>query len=596
MNNAVKHYASLFRLPSQRRIVALQALLCSLGGMLSTFMIFPTAQGAISGLIFGSSLLAVVLAGDVITSRVVLSNDPIYDMRRTAVLSLVSAGIWYLFVFIGSLAGIYAGTSWWAKISLVGFAAVLIFRLIVFASTLSVDMATIVAASILQPLLCLIPFWGVWLERGLALSMGILAFVFFAFIAAVASTGTFLSVLNRVGKETLEIPSLSLLRAFLLNWITGQNAPFEKILEKLGESRSINVSMLKFESEALRAAIVVPMVHPGPFKNIGSSVLPSLLKDALEENKHCIACVPLGLQGHELDLASQEQNQKVIQQVADHIAFEASKSKATPFVRETAGVANACCQAFGRSVFLAFTLSPHTTEDLPQELDDFVQQQSKLHGFPNCVAVNAHNSIDDEATMPVALTDLKNAATGVLDKIARSEQKPFRMGAATIIPKEFSIGDGMGAGGITVIVTEVSDEKTAYVVIDGNNIVQGLRDKILNAIRKIGIDEGEILTTDTHSVSAVVLGKRGYHPIGEAIDHDALIKHIREATLRAVAVLKEATAGYHSVTIQDIKVIGEKRLRMLSLLTDRVLRQLRRVIIPIFALTGLALMLVLFLV
>ena len=40
----------------------------------------------------------------------------------------------------------------------------------------------------------------------------------------------------------------------------------------------------------------------------------------------------------------------------------------------------------------------------------------------------------------------------------------------------------MGTGGITAIVVQVSKQKTAYVVIDGNNMISGLREKILAAL------------------------------------------------------------------------------------------------------------------
>ena len=72
----------------------------------------------------------------------------------------------------------------------------------------------------------------------------------------------------------------------------------------------------------------------------------------------------------------------------------------------------------------------------------------------------------------------------------------------------------MGAGGITAIVVEVENQKTAYVVIDGNNMMPGLREKILTWLAALGFEESEVFTTDTHTVSALVTGSRGYHPVG----------------------------------------------------------------------------------
>ena len=64
----------------------------------------------------------------------------------------------------------------------------------------------------------------------------------------------------------------------MLNWVAALNEPLEELFEKTGENADIEVNFLKFDASKPKAAIIVPLVHPGPFKNIGSSLLPSLLK------------------------------------------------------------------------------------------------------------------------------------------------------------------------------------------------------------------------------------------------------------------------------------------------------------------------------
>jgi predicted neutral ceramidase superfamily lipid hydrolase len=129
------------------------------------------------------------------------------------------------------------------------------------------------------------------------------------------------------------------------------------------------------------------------------------------------------------------------------------------------------------------------------------------------------------------------------------------------------------------------------VVIDGNNIISGLREKILSALGSIGIDAGEVFTTDTHSVSGIVLGRRGYHPIGEAMDHEKLIDYIKRATHAALADLNHAKAGCRTISVSNVKVIGSEQLESLSLLTDRGLQRAKKAIVPISLISGLVLML-----
>jgi putative membrane protein len=416
-------------------------------------------------------------------------------------------------------------------------------------------------------------------------------FLIFSTFVSVLSSFFFISLLNRVGDQTLKIPSLSLFKAFLLNWIVGLNAPFEEFLEKLGEEQDVKVSLMKFDASKPKAVIVVPFVHPGPFKNVGSSLLPSMLKTTLENKLNCIACVPHGLLGHELDLSSQIQNQKILNCVVESSNFKASEEKATPFIKISNSLATTCCQVFGKFAFLSFTLAPKTTEDLPQELGLFVQGEAEKHELTHCAVVNAHNSINGTIDTQEALNALKATAAKCLEQAVSLRRLPFEVGAATVIPKGFSLKDGMGPGGITVIVVKVGEQKTAYVVIDGNNMVSGVREKILSTLKSMGINEGEVFTTDTHAVNAVILSGRGYHPIGEAINHEKLIGYIKETTLVAVSDLDRAKAAARSITIPNVKVIGEKKLETLCLLTGRVIRKAKKIAIPIFATSSILLML-----
>jgi len=590
MDTAVKHYASLFWLPSYKKVVLLLALVCMVGGLLSAVVLYPLLDGLIKGLFLGFSLFFTSLIASYAVSVLILRRDPIYDIRRTAALSLYCWVLWFFFIFVGVVvAALTFDPLWWFRLCLLGFSAVLIFRLVVFRSTSSVDYKRHVIGSFLEPFSYVTLFLVSWGR----IDYTIFLFLIFSLFWGLISSFLFLSILNRVGNQTLGIASLSLFKAFLLNWVMNLNAPFEELLEKLGEKRDIEVFLIKFGSQKSKAVIAVPSVHPGPFKNIGSSLLPSMLKTALEKQLNCVACVPHGLLGHEFDLASELQNQKVINHVVESANFEAAEAKATPFIKVSNDLATACCQIFGNFAFVSFTLAPKTTEDLPQELGLFVCQEAEKQGLDCCIIVNAHNSIDGTVKTQEALDALKIVAATCLENAASLKRLPFEVGAATIMPKDFSLKDGMGSGGITVIMVKVGEQKTAYVVIDGNNMVAGLRESILSALHSIGIDEGEVFTTDTHSVNAVILGKRGYHPVGEVIDHESLIEYVKEATFAALSELGRVKAACHQVTIPGVKVIGEKLLETLCFLIDRTLQKAKKVASPIFAISGLFLMLIL---
>ena len=306
----------------------------------------------------------------------------------------------------------------------------------------------------------------------------------------------------------------------------------------MGTNSDIEVTVLKFDASKPKAAIIVPQVHPGPFKNIGSSLLPSLMKKGYEHAFGGDACVPLGILGHELDLASQAQNNKIINQTVDSAKFKAQDTLASPLVRVKEGTATASCQIFGDTAFLSFSLAPNTTEDLPQELGRIVTEKAKTLGLKNALVVNTHNCLTAVFDTAEHLDELIAAASKCLQKAVALPTKPFRVGSATLFPTEFNLKAGMGAGGITSIVVEVENQKTAYIIIDGNNMIPGLRETILDILAGLGFDSSEVFTTDTHSVTASITGRRGYHPVGEVMDHKLLLNYIRGSERRQRQISK----------------------------------------------------------
>ena len=592
MNSALKHYSSLFFLPPFRRALVTTAVLCIGAVGLSTFALFPSV-GLVNSLFLGISLLVASLLFDYVVSSMVLKRDPIYVLRRTVALSLFCWILWLSFIILGVVFGAAFGSWWWIKLCLLGFSAVLTLRAVVFLSTSSAGSMRGIVASLLQPLPCIVPFTIFWAEFNNAIPLQVLPFLVISPIACFASAFVFVFLVDRLGRRMYNIPSMSIFKAFMLNWVAALNGPFEEFLEKLGEDEDVEVSFLKFDSSKPKAAIIVPLVHPGPFKNIGSSLLPSMLKREFETKFGCVACVPLGILGHELDLASQTQNQKIIDHVITSANFITTIDKATPFVKVTDGFVTASCQVFGDTAFLSFTLAPKTTEDLPQELGRVVREEAEKNGLNCAMVVNAHNSIDDTEEMEESLSKLRIVASSCLKKAVSLPSAPFEVGAATVFPKEFSLKDGMGPGGITAIVIKVAEQKSFYVVIDGNNMISGLREEILSALASTGFHEGEVFTTDTHAVSAVILGRRGYHPVGEAMNHDTLIGYIKDAVRSAAARLESCKAGCVSTVVPKVRVIGKARLESLSLLVDKALQKAKQIVVPIFGFEGLFLMLLL---
>jgi putative membrane protein len=591
INKAKRHYSSLFVLPSTKISIVALACVCITAGLLSAYL-FNSFQGLAIGLLLGGALFGVTFVVDLILIRLVL-NDRIFITRRMLGLSLASWAFWIVFLTIGALLSLFYDGELWVKFCLLGFATLLTLRTIVFLTVSSTPSLNRYVAVLLPPYACIIIFAFFWIYQGMTI-INYIPYLLLAPLIAVGCAYLFVHLLDRIGQKSYNVPSMKIFRAFILNWVSGENDPLEQYLENIGKDSDVEVSMLKFDGGKPKAAFVLPLVHPGPFKNIGSSILPSLLKEEYDLKFSCDSCVPLGLLGHELDAASQQQNHKIINQVLTSATFEAFDNKASPHVTVSEGGVSTSCQIFGKTAFLSYTLAPKTTEDLPQELGGLVQKEARKLGL-DAVLVNAHNSLTENTEIEASLEMLTNVAVKCLQKAAGESQFSFKVGSSTVHPAEFSVKAGMGAGGITAIVVKVADQKTAYVVVDGNNMQSGLREKILAILGSVGFEASEIFTTDTHAVSGVIVGPRGYHPVGEAMDHQKLIAEITKVTSAAAANLESCKAGYRKFIVPQVRVIGGGALGFMTLLVDKTIKKAKQILLPVFGLEGLLLVLLLFL-
>ena len=597
IDKIVKRYSKLFGLPSQSRLIAYLGILSIHGGIFSILPLGLSFKNFIAGFEFGGIFFILTLVSDLVVSYTSLKTDIIFNLRRCFALSFFSSLIWFGVLIFGSLlCAIFRTPSFWIRFFFLGFTGALILRQLVLSVTSFAGFGGSFFSSVLQPLLVLIVLlFGSMLHYTVA---QLLLFASVSVSAALVAVFIFKYFMDSVGTGSLGIASSVLFKAFLANWTEDLIVPLERFFEKLGKTREIKVSLLTFRvGEKLKAAIVVPALHPGPFKNLGSSLLPSLIQKTIQDRFGCVVSVPHGLVGHELDVASQAQNQRVVEYIIKFVELsigESDATSATPMVRTESEDAKISCQLFGECALLTLTTAPKTMEDLPPELDSFIAHEAKKRGF-HALSIDAHNSMDGQFDLKNSVNSFSTVSVACLEKALKSKISSFKIGASIVIPQEFTVQEGIGHGGVSVIVSEVDGQKAAYVTIDGNNMVSGLREKIISSIKELGIDDGEILTTDTHSVCGMIRSSRGYNLVGEAVDHLILINYIKNATVLALNNLEPVTVSWHTDIIPDVLVIGEKQITELTVLADKTTERVKRVSLILFPVATAILSILLFL-
>jgi len=600
IDRTAKRYSALFDLPPHKTIIIELLVTCIfIGILIQTRFRLTQLYGLSIGLILGATLFALALASDSIIHFGSVKTDPVFRLRRCSALSVYSLLLWVALITIGIIVDFFV-SGMWLRFFLLGFCAALALRLLVFLGASFASLPKAVFFAGLQPVLYVFSvIYTLSATTSLVVSTPLLIFFAFSVLVTVVATFAYMFLIDRVGQAVLGVGALSVLKAFLVNWAEELTEPFERLFERFSQASEIQLSALLFRNKekVVKAIMIVPAFHPGPFKNIGSSGLPYMIQNAVENKLNTsIAMVPHGLSGHNLDLATQADNQLVLERTLK--LTEASKfgATATPSLHVIGNGADVGCQIINGCAFVTLTLAPETMEDLPPELNQALINAAKKNGLSTAIAVDAHNSINGPFNVDEAVKPLQEAAFASLEKSSKLEAADFQIGVAREIPKEFGLGDGMGPGGVVVLVVKIAEQTTAYVTIDGNNMITGLRKKILDALVEIGINEGEVFTTDTHVVNAVVMDARGYHPVGEAMNQDLLIEYIKRATRSAMENLEPAEAAWATDSVPNVKVIGEQQIAAMSTLLEKGMKRARNLAVSIFPLAGVILaMLLLFL-
>lgn len=393
-------------------------------------------------------------------------------------------------------------------------------------------------------------------------------------ISLLLSRWYFNSIAN-VGKGLIGYSSILVLQAFMEALLLDRTGLLEMILKALAEEEDVDIKTFYFESAAQKGMIVAPYFHPGPFRDIGSSKLPTRI--ALEFIKRGIYPVVFHTPTtHEKDIILKDDCERVMSAIFSGENSQGS-TMASPIIVGKSGNITITAQIFDERPLVVISRSPLPTEDLPEYVNDFCMEKLAEKGYSDGAVVDAHNSMVANFT-ELSEDDMRNltkALDEVLEKTKAIGRGALKAGFSNITLDKYSIKEGIGDAGIMVMVTEVDGVKGAFVSIDGNNMVVGLRDKIKDALRSLGYDYAEITTTDTHVVTGHT-GGEGYFPLGKAIPETDLITKILEAVSEADSRKTECSVKFSKRKVESVYLLGNKGLENIWRVTNDTMRVAKR--------------------
>jgi len=331
----------------------------------------------------------------------------------------------------------------------------------------------------------------------------------------------------------------------------------EAFFARHGRARTVRFdALLLRQLDAKKILWFAPELHPGPYADLGGSDLPSKAASALSALADEVGTFH-GSSTHDENPTGREQLAKIFARVPPALsATEALDTASRSMVVERAGT-TVTAQRIGGTIVLAATRAPKSSDDIDLAVGREVRAAVERTGVSRAILLDGHNCVDEdlgrtEYGTPEARA-LEEACVAAAKESAKLRGGALRVGAASARQdlerrKEFAIG----ARGIMVTVVASGDHKTAYILIDGNNLKRGLRAEILRAVQR-SVEHAEVFTTDNHAVNTTMGAD---NEVGSRTDNVPLIKEIARLTDEAVADLKPAEAVTASAEVEGVQVFG----------------------------------------
>ena len=612
VRSTITLYKRLFSLPEDRTLVVIMVLGSLLIGGITEILrnighpviVYVFLTGALRGLLITlpTATIAILTLWASTRKGGILNWHRLLGVITTAIAVLLI--VWFLSTLVGwaielllkwnygPSAGGGLTTMFYLRNLILAAAFTSAIFLLIVLSTSRVGVIRGILLSLIFPTTCILMYIGT--EPALIISSSWWTFFIIYFLCAltfICATSILLAAVGRPLKKSFNVDGIQLFRGFLEVWMEGKADLMEQILTEIGQEKVLPFSVLKFSTANKKPYLVkvIPGVHPGPFKNTGSSNLSGRIGEWGREILKATACAPHGTATHDLNLVSKDEVTQFLDMVQEAYDQTSPVKDVTQFISAASGTIKAGCQIFGDTAVLLLTRSPIEMDDISLTVGTRITTEVTKH-VKRCILIDTHNcmselkeSVHEDSELVSDM--IKAAVSATREALKRSRDQP-NIGLAIKRETGFTEAQGMGPEGVTVFIVEVAGQKMAYALIDGNNMVVGLREKIVHALVPRFVDAAEVMTTDTHQ-TAVVSSQNGYSPIGEQIPHSDLISIITELAEKASSHLEPGTVEIFQGETQPLRIMGEGTVEKLTSLIPVSANVAKRVGVGIYTIAFL---------
>ncbi len=509
--------------------------------------------GAAGFLIFG---VTSIMSGAVTQPMINALEGRHMKMKQSMFLSLLSMLIVGFVYLVGSLISSFSIYSYTIDALVYGCVIIFAIRILVLWGTSNISFFKSLPAAATQPTLIIsmviviVSLSSITTNIGYFSILALLIKIFIASLILVVAIYSFVVIVESPMKRNLGVGGLELLSLFLAHVTEGSTA-LEGLFEDMGEPIDTIIGVTAFKGkDGLKAIFLSPSVHPGPVGNIGGGNMPTQLANKFDT----FTMVSHGPSTHDFNPVSSKELvkiEKVVKKTLETIKYSNNASK---FFRVQSGNAKLGVQYFENNLLLLATMAPVGFDDMDFGVGLAIINLAKAKtGVDNVVLVECHNAFkgDGGRILPgnKEVFDLMDA----VEQLKKPEDlNSLKVGCASDPMEEISKEEGVGESGVKVMIVEVDNQKTGYILLDSNNMVIGFRERIIDLVKELGLDEAEIMTSDTHFVNAL---SGGHNPVGNK-SQDLILEKILKCTENAIKDIENVTVACEVSKIEDLKTLG----------------------------------------
>ncbi len=419
--------------------------------------------------------------------------------------------------------------------------------------------------------------------------INLLDIIYFFVISLIGLTSivVFMAIVNRPFLRDFGISTMDMLRiAFqVLKGKEVGEVQLEDVFKKTAIKGDVKYTVFSFKSKrGSKGLFVVPCIHPGPIKGIAGSRLSEIVAEELED-KFGMTFTFHGPSTHVQNPIKEKDCKLLTEDIDKRFNDFKYSRKGTSFLTKYKQVAGGA-QMFGDGLFLTASFSPKPTEDIDAPVGEIISLKAVNKGFLDMALVDTHNCIQRgalELYYPSRrYRSLMGVTNDLMNDVKELKKTDVKLGVAA--KKGLKKSDGIGGEGIKAAVFEADGKKNAFILIDGNNMVQGLREAIQEEISDI-IDVSEVMTSDSHEVNTLT---KDYNPVGEVMDHNEIKDHVREVTERAISDLELVQMGVLTGELCNFSLMGPTGSHRLNAVAETIYQMVPLTLALTFAVQSLA--------